>query len=637
MWFSNLKIIHKLMLLVGLMAVCMAVVSLTGIRNLSKMSEATGKLSESGDEMLLNARAMQNILAMNRAEFAIAAHPTAENLAVGERIIAEERRVFEQRVADMKKTAGVERTRLIGEFEKEYLIYIQELNATLASVRQLGGSSNISEAQRKMIEEARESEQALRRLQTNMRAYTAFVEKAGDETALAASQTANLAYTVLLIVAVVGVIGGVVVGFLVGNMGISRPIDRIVQGLRKLAGGDVNVEIYGLERKDEIGLIAETMQVFKQNAQEKIRLQAEQEEQRKAFEAARIAQEQRLDASFGIILSAAADGDLSKRVDSNGMEGVMFRLADGMNRLLDITDAALTEVGSVLNTMAAGDLSRRVRGEFKGVFARMKSDANGMADRLGGIVKQLSDATASLRVASNEISDASRDLASRTESQASSLEETAAAMQQVTATVKQNADNAQAANQLAGLARDTAEKGGKVAEQTVEAMTQIEGSAQKISEIIGLMDEIAFQTNLLALNASVEAARAGEAGKGFAVVAQEVRALAQRSAGASKDIKSLIAASNGHVRSGAGLVGQAGQSLMDILTAIKKVSDIVAEIAAASREQATGLEQVNTAVAQMDELTQRNSALVEETSASAQALSNQAVELAEVVSFFRVG
>jgi len=210
-------------------------------------------------------------------------------------------------------------------------------------------------------------------------------------------------------------------------------------------------------------------------------------------------------------------------------------------------------------------------------------------------------------------------------------------MQEVTTTVKQNAENAQAANQLAATARDTAEKGSKVAEQTVDAMTQIEASAQKISEIVGLIDEIAFQTNLLALNASVEAARAGEAGKGFAVVAQEVRALAQRSANASRDIKSLIAASNGHVRSGAGLVGQAGQSLQDIVIAIKKVSDIVAEIAAASREQSTGLEQVNAAVTQMDELTQRNSALVEETSASAQALSNQAQELTEVVSFFRVG
>jgi methyl-accepting chemotaxis protein len=209
-------------------------------------------------------------------------------------------------------------------------------------------------------------------------------------------------------------------------------------------------------------------------------------------------------------------------------------------------------------------------------------------------------------------------------------------MHEVTTTVKQNADNAQAANQLASAARDTAEKGGGVVANAVSAVNQIEESARKISDIIGLIDEIAFQTNLLALNASVEAARAGEAGKGFAVVAQEVRALAQRSANASKDIKSLIQTSNSQVKTGATLVNQAGSSLTEIVSAIKKVSDIVAEIAAASREQATGLEQINTAVGQMDEMTQRNGALVEETSASAQSLSNQAEELATLVQRYKV-
>jgi methyl-accepting chemotaxis protein len=210
-------------------------------------------------------------------------------------------------------------------------------------------------------------------------------------------------------------------------------------------------------------------------------------------------------------------------------------------------------------------------------------------------------------------------------------------MHEITATVKQNADNAQAANQLAGAARITAEKGGRIVTDAVTAMNGIEQSAQKISDIVGLIDEIAFQTNLLALNASVEAARAGEAGKGFAVVAQEVRALAQRSASASKDIKGLIQESNAQVRSGAGLVQQTGSSLDEIVNAVKKVADIVAEIAAASREQATGLDQINTAVASMDETTQRNGALVEETSAAAQALSGQAHELNELVGFFRTG
>jgi methyl-accepting chemotaxis protein len=258
-----------------------------------------------------------------------------------------------------------------------------------------------------------------------------------------------------------------------------------------------------------------------------------------------------------------------------------------------------------------------------------------MAGLLRDVSRQLVQSAEAVHAAAGEIAAGSEDLSRRTESQASSLEQTAAAMHQVTATVKQNADNARAADQLAMAARDTAEKGGIVVGEAVAAMVGIETGAQKIADIVGLIDEIAFQTNLLALNASVEAARAGEAGKGFAVVAQEVRALAQRSASASKDIKTLIAASNAQVRSGSQLVGQAGGSLQDIVAAVKKVSDIVAEIAAASGEQARGLAEVNAAVAGMDEATQRNAALVEQTTASARALSGQAEDLSRLVGFFR--
>ena len=260
---------------------------------------------------------------------------------------------------------------------------------------------------------------------------------------------------------------------------------------------------------------------------------------------------------------------------------------------------------------------------------------NDLIDTMAHIIAGIRNASSTIAAASSEISAGSQDLANRTESQAASIEETAASSHEITTTVRLNADNAQAANDLAIAARNTANKGGVVAQDAMSAMTQIEASAQKISEIVGLIDEIAFQTNLLALNASVEAARAGEAGKGFAVVAQEVRALAQRSASASKDIKGLISESNAQVKSGAGLVNQAGQSLVDIVSAIKKVSDIVAEIATASREQASGLEQINTSIGAMDEITQRNGALVEQTSAAALSLSNQAQELAALVQRYR--
>jgi methyl-accepting chemotaxis protein len=299
---------------------------------------------------------------------------------------------------------------------------------------------------------------------------------------------------------------------------------------------------------------------------------------------------------------------------------------------------AVQQVQQVVDATKTNDLTQRIDlGGKTGEIRSLCAGVNDLVGAMSGIIVNIRTASDTIAAASAEISTGSQDLAQRTESQAASIEETAASMHEVTATVKLNADNAQAANQLAVAARDTAEKGGTVVGNAVTAVTQIEDSAQKIADIIGLIDEIAFQTNLLALNASVEAARAGEAGKGFAVVAQEVRALAQRSANASKDIKALIQTSNSQVKTGAALVNQAGGSLTEIVGAIKKVSDIVAEIAAASREQATGLEQINTAVASMDEMTQRNGALVEETSASAQALSNQAQELAGLVQRYRTG
>ncbi|MCW0234449.1 MAG: methyl-accepting chemotaxis protein [Ferrovibrio sp.] len=327
-------------------------------------------------------------------------------------------------------------------------------------------------------------------------------------------------------------------------------------------------------------------------------------------------------------------------MDANGRPYKVVKYATDITaqtKLAQMTQLAVQQVQQVVDATKTNDLTQRIdldgkSGEIRSLCTGVNDLVEAMTDIIGGI-REASDTIAA---ASAEISTGSQDLASRTESQAASIEETAASMHEVTTTVKQNADNAQAANQLASAARDTAEKGGSVVANAVSAVNQIEESARKISDIIGLIDEIAFQTNLLALNASVEAARAGEAGKGFAVVAQEVRALAQRSANASKDIKALIQTSNSQVKTGATLVNQAGSSLTEIVSAIKKVSDIVAEIAAASREQATGLEQINSAVGQMDEMTQRNGALVEETSASAQSLSNQAEELATLVQRYKV-
>jgi methyl-accepting chemotaxis protein len=345
---------------------------------------------------------------------------------------------------------------------------------------------------------------------------------------------------------------------------------------------------------------------------------------------------ERLQEEVAALVQAAAAGDLGRRLSLDGKSGFMRQLAEGINMLLARTGDACNGVAGAVSALAAGDLRQKVEGDYQGVFAELQTGVNHTIETLGGVAGKLSETASTVQTAAAELSEGSRDLAQRTESQAATLEQTAAAMHQITATVKQTADNAQAASQLTRSARDAAEKGGAVVAEAVTAVTRIEDSARRISDIVGMIDEIAFQTNLLALNASVEAARAGEAGKGFGVVAQEVRALAQRSASASKDIKGLIQTSNTLVRSGVELVNQAGSTLAEIDTAVKKSSDIVAEIAAASAEQARGVEEINIALVDLDEMTQRNGALVEQSTASAQALSGQAAELAELVRFFRI-
>ncbi|MFN4311695.1 MAG: methyl-accepting chemotaxis protein [Ferrovibrio sp.] len=416
---------------------------------------------------------------------------------------------------------------------------------------------------------------------------------------------------------------------------VSQPLAALTDTLGRLAKRDWDADVTGQDRGDEVGDIARAVSVLKDNGMAADRLQAEIEAERKRNEEARTEQEAALDRAIGQVVTAASAGELGRRIDTAALAGVTAKIGSQLNSMLATLSEAIANVQTTVAGLAKGDLRSRMQGQYQGVFASLQSDLNGMADTLTGVVRNIATAVDAQSSAAAEISAGSQDLASRTEQQAAALEETAASMHEVTTTVKQNADNAQAANQLAVVARDTAEKGGSVVGDAVAAVTQIEESARKISDIVSLIDEIAFQTNLLALNASVEAARAGEAGKGFAVVAQEVRALAQRSANASKDIKALITESNAQVKTGASLVNRTGQSLTEIVTAIKKVTDIVAEIAAASREQATGLDEVNTAVGNMDEMTQRNGALVEQTSASAQSLSAQARELSQLVGFFR--
>ncbi len=336
------------------------------------------------------------------------------------------------------------------------------------------------------------------------------------------------------------------------------------------------------------------------------------------------------------LASAAAAGDFSQRGDAQRFDHDFRVMIEQLNSMMQVADGNLGQLSQLLQSIAAGDLTARMDGQFNGVFARMRDDANTTVAQLTQIVGQIQASASSITLAAGEIASGNSDLSRRTEQQAANLEETAASMEELTSTVRQNAEHARQANQLAIGAHGVASQGGEVVGQVVTTMSAIEASSKKIAEIISVIDGIAFQTNILALNAAVEAARAGEQGRGFAVVASEVRTLAQRSAAAAKEIKGLIDDSVGKVNDGSALVHKAGATMGEIVASVQRVTDIMAEISAASQEQSAGIEQVNQTVVQMDETTQQNAALVEEATAAARAMEEQAGHLSEAVSIFVV-
>ena len=337
------------------------------------------------------------------------------------------------------------------------------------------------------------------------------------------------------------------------------------------------------------------------------------------------------------MIRMASKGDYSSRISVEGKQGFFEKIAHGLNALVETTDIAINDVVRVLSAIATGKLTEKIEGHYEGSFARLKDDTNATVSKLTEVIQEIHSASTTVKTGADELAQGNANLSQRTEEQASSLEETAASMEEMTANVQQSEQGAKQAARLAEQAQAKAQEGGDVVRKAMQAMEDINGASKRIADIIGVIDEIAFQTNLLALNAAVEAARAGEQGKGFAVVAGEVRNLAQRSAGAAKEIKDLIRDSVDKVESGSQLVNDSGETLNLIVEAVNQVDKVIQGIASAAQEQTSGINQVNVAVSQMDEMTQHNAALVEEAAAASEAMADQATKMQSILSFFKLG
>jgi len=382
---------------------------------------------------------------------------------------------------------------------------------------------------------------------------------------------------------------------------VSGLLTSLARGMRRLANGELDAEIVGRGRRDEIGQMAEALVAFREAAIHNQALEAQAKAARDVAETTR----------------SSAEAERERAAKSQAQ--------------------VVGAVGLGLEKLSSGDLTFRLQDAFSADYEKLRADYNAAMDKLHQTMTTVVSRTQGLRGGSNEITQASDDLAKRTEQQAASLEQTAAALDEITATVKKTADGAQRARGVVADAKSDAEQSAVVVREAVGAMSEIEQSSRQISQIIGVIDEIAFQTNLLALNAGVEAARAGDAGRGFAVVASEVRALAQRSAEAAKEIKVLISSSAQQVARGVDRVGEAGGALERIAGQVAQLNGVVADIAASAQHQAMGLHEVNGAVNQMDQVTQQNAAMVEQATAAAHALREETDALSDVVGQFRIG
>lgn len=480
-------------------------------------------------------------------------------------------------------------------------------------------------------------------LEESMGAATETIGASAAKTAEHAAAVTRLS-DILMISALILALAATIGLAYIARRFLVRPLLDLTAVMNRLSGGDNAVDVPSAERRDEIGAMARTVLSFRQAALDKIKLEAETQEQRQRMEA------QRLEAERERVRNEEVERAAEERRRS---ERELERVKNETERRAEIdaerarneavlraaSEAQAKVVAALargLDRLAGGDLTSSLAEAVPADYEKLKQDFNSAVAKLHEAIGEVAREVGSIQSGVGDISKATDDLSRRTENQAASLEQTAAALDEITATVGKTAAGAKEATGIVTVARSEAQEGGEVVKKAIDTMQAIEKSSAQIAQIIGVIDEIAFQTNLLALNAGVEAARAGDAGRGFAVVASEVRALAQRSAASAKEIKALISASSGLVESGADLVNRSGDSLQRIIERVVQIDHVVREIAASAQEQATALSEINTAINQMDQTTQQNAAMVEETSAASHALSSEATALASLVQRFRL-
>ncbi|KPF65701.1 hypothetical protein IP69_17330 [Bosea sp. AAP35] len=625
---KHASIVTKFTGVVALMSAVAVIIAFVGWTGLTQLKRSMLDVEQIGGVAREAMDLRIDIIAISRMTYQLARQPEKHADFATE----SERRMGEMlaRLPLLESHADAEEKRLIGEVRAKLNGYFQQIRAMVAASRS-------SAADRSAVEAALAACLDGQKAVTDaVKAYTTYSGKTIEATRDTAFSAVDRFLLVQIVVAVLGILGGLILSLFVARRGILLPLRGLTGTMSRIAGGDLDSPVDGADRRDEIGLMAASLQIFRDDLG-KIRVLEQQE---RGAAAARLTRAQAIESvvsDVGEVVAAAAAGDFSARLEIDQADEQMQKLVAGINEINAVVDSATTEFATALSAVAGGDLTVRVASAYRGKFAELKSAINETVDRLSSTVRTIQVTSADVGLAAREINMGADDLSKRTEEQASSLEETAATTEELAASVKATAQASRQAAAIATEAMEAAKDGGAIAGHAVEAMARIETASTKISDIIRVIDDIAFQTNLLALNAAVEAARAGDAGKGFAVVASEVRTLAQRSSAAAKDITALISSSNSEVGEGVKLVRQAGESLSQILSASQKVAATIAEISAASGEQASGIDEMSQAVAHLDEMTQQNAALSEQSAASAGSLSSRIGQLNDLVAAFKTG